>query len=276
MDNKALLDEMTMHATILDHHIRRLKKNPGQLHEIDVDLMSEKLKKIYSLVHELIPGEIDVKNPEGEMLNPDLAEKETEPENEPDTEPESIIRQTDVMEHPVAETTSNPADPGPEEIPEVEVQGPDPTVTNDEPEMVPEPEPLSIEPQTETAEHFRSEPRTTDTEPPRTTADLFTGATTLADTLQPEKDNTIAATVSPQPVQDLKMAIGINDKFLFINELFNGDPALYNQSIEKLNTSDGLSGANAFLESCRGDYGWADNSEAYHRLKKIVKSKYNG
>jgi hypothetical protein len=34
--------------------------------------------------------------------------------------------------------------------------------------------------------------------------------------------------------------------------------------------------ATAAIESYRSEYAWSDNSEAYHRLKKIVMSKYNG
>ena len=53
MKNTALLEEIGKITSILDVHIKRLMKNPGQMHEIDIDLMSGKLKEIYALVHAL-------------------------------------------------------------------------------------------------------------------------------------------------------------------------------------------------------------------------------
>ena len=38
------------------------------------------------------------------------------------------------------------------------------------------------------------------------------------------------------PVKDLRKAVGINDRFLFINELFRGDENLYERSIKTINS----------------------------------------
>src|SRR5690606_13158324 len=38
------------------------------------------------------------------------------------------------------------------------------------------------------------------------------------------------------PVIDIRTHIGINDKYLFINELFSGDKAAYDDAIKHLNT----------------------------------------
>ena len=38
------------------------------------------------------------------------------------------------------------------------------------------------------------------------------------------------------PVKDLRKAIGINDKFLFINQLFRGDENMYERSIKTINS----------------------------------------
>ena len=38
------------------------------------------------------------------------------------------------------------------------------------------------------------------------------------------------------PVKDLRKAIGINDKFLFINDLFRGDESVYDRSIKTINS----------------------------------------
>ena len=38
------------------------------------------------------------------------------------------------------------------------------------------------------------------------------------------------------PVKDLRKAVGINDRFLFINELFRGDESMYERSIKTINS----------------------------------------
>ena len=42
-------------------------------------------------------------------------------------------------------------------------------------------------------------------------------------------------TLTEVPIRDLKKAIGINDRFLYINELFRGDEAMYERSIKTIN-----------------------------------------
>ncbi len=139
-----------------------------------------------------------------------------------------------------------------------------------EPEVVIEPEP-EVKAEAEPS----AVPSLPSPEPNKTTADLFSGPTTIGESFQAEKDNSIAATVNPSPVGDLKMAIGINDKFLFINELFKGDPTIYDEAIEKFNSFALPVDAENQMDVYRQQYDWADKSEAYHRLNKIVKSKFN-
>ena len=109
----------------------------------------------------------------------------------------------------------------------------------------------------------------------KTTADLFSGSATIADSFQEGEDKSIAANMVHQPVQDLKMAIGINDKFLFINELFGGSPTDYNEAIEKLNLAEGLPEAENTLAEYEEQHKWDGNSEASNRLKKLIEKKFN-
>src|SRR5690606_26493963 len=45
----------------------------------------------------------------------------------------------------------------------------------------------------------------------------------------------LSDTLKDAPVKDLKKAIGINDRFQFIKELFNGDETMYERSIKTIN-----------------------------------------
>ena len=65
---------------------------------------------------------------------------------------------------------------------------------------------------------------------------------TLGDLLEKTEDNSLAARLQRKPVSDLISAIGINDKFLFLNELFGGSMEKYNKSIRSLNSFSTLLG----------------------------------
>lgn len=269
MDNKALLKEIAKHATIFDYHIKRLKKKPELLHEIDVEVMGEKIKEIYNLVHSLETGEPKIKEAiviVNEVEKVPMVKVEPEPEI-PAPEAPKVISESEVQSSDLPESNDQPPVASSEE-PVTSYQPP--VTSHEQPET-----PASPISEVSSESEVRSSDLVENDTEHKTTADLFSGPTTIADSFQAKGDNSIAATVNPHAVEDLKMAIGINDKFLFINELFKGDPSVYNAAINKLNTVGEIQAADHAIEAYRNEYGWADNSEAYHRLKKIVKSKYN-
>ncbi len=48
-------------------------------------------------------------------------------------------------------------------------------------------------------------------------------------------EDNVTKMIKTKPLANLDDAIGVNDKFLFIREIFNGSPESYNQAIERLN-----------------------------------------
>ena len=87
-------------------------------------------------------------------------------------------------------------------------------------------------------------------------------------------DNTLAAKLQQAPVRDLKSAIGINDKFLFVNELFGGSMEKYNKSIDNLNDLKTLNGAMIYLNELKIELQWNSSNEAYQKLKDLVSHKF--
>ena len=75
-------------------------------------------------------------------------------------------------------------------------------------------------------------------------------------------------------VQTLRGAIGINDKFLFVNELFGGSMEKYNRSIENLDDVKTLNGAVIYMNELRIDLNWNSNNEAYKKLLELVHHKF--
>ena len=102
--------------------------------------------------------------------------------------------------------------------------------------------------------------------------ELSTGET-LGERMMGE-DNSLAAKLQQNPVRDLKAVIGINDKFLFVNELFGGSMEKYNQAIENLNDLKTLNGAMIYLNELKIELQWNSSNEAYQKLRELVNRKF--
>jgi hypothetical protein len=74
-----------------------------------------------------------------------------------------------------------------------------------------------------------------------------------------------------KPVTSLAEAIGVNDKFLFIREIFDGNQENYNQAILKLESVGTLDEAWSIIMSYTGDN---TENEAIHQLLDLIKRKF--
>lgn len=97
---------------------------------------------------------------------------------------------------------------------------------------------------------------------------------TLGDKLEQKEDNSLAARLQRKPVTDLMMAIGINDKFLLLNELFAGSMEKYNKSIRALNSFSTLFGARTYMSELQIELQWDCDSEAYKKLSDLVERRF--
>lgn len=86
-------------------------------------------------------------------------------------------------------------------------------------------------------------------------------------------DKDVPDYLKSKPLENLSQAIGINDRFLFIRELFNGNSESYSQAIIKIDEAESLSDAQALMLSYTGDKG---GSEAGRQLLDLVKRKFPG
>jgi hypothetical protein len=73
-----------------------------------------------------------------------------------------------------------------------------------------------------------------------------------------------------RPISDLRNSIGLNDKFLFIKEIFKGRPENYNQCIDDLNKAASFEEA---LDIAKGKYSLDEKNEAVKKLLALVKRK---
>lgn len=117
------------------------------------------------------------------------------------------------------------------------------------------------------------------------TGDLFSN-TTVADKLKSDStslkekltqgldDNSLAHKMQLKPIADLKTAIGINDKFQFINDLFEGRIELYNDAIQRLNSCGTAIMADVVFSELKSKYNWNEQGEAFNKLHLFIARRY--
>jgi hypothetical protein len=80
-------------------------------------------------------------------------------------------------------------------------------------------------------------------------ADKFSAGDTIGEkSTSVRQDEAITSALHSKPISDIGAAIGINDKFYFIRELFSGDTRAYQDTIKRLNSSASLGEAMKILD----------------------------
>ena len=152
----------------------------------------------------------------------------------------------------------------------------------DEPKTEPKPEPkveVKSEPIAEPKVEVKPEPiaepapAPTPAPAPQPTAepvrlgDILGGnTTTLADKMADDS----APTAAFNRITDLRKAIGLNDKFLMIRDLFDGDAARYEDTITTLNEFDDLDECMIYIVE---NFVWNPDSEGAKLLVSLIERK---
>jgi hypothetical protein len=77
-------------------------------------------------------------------------------------------------------------------------------------------------------------------------------------------------------IKDLKKAIGINDRYLFINDLFRGDEAMYERSIKTINSFSIFPEAEYWIRrELKTKLGWIDSNSTVAHFDQLVKRRFS-
>ncbi|MDR1739878.1 MAG: hypothetical protein LBR45_03895 [Bacteroidales bacterium] len=76
-----------------------------------------------------------------------------------------------------------------------------------------------------------------------------------------------------QPV-DLRTSIGINEKFLFVNDLFKGSIRDCNEAMSLLNELDGFDAAMEKVHEYKEKYAWEEDSLAYLTFVEVLNQRF--
>jgi len=98
----------------------------------------------------------------------------------------------------------------------------------------------------------------------------------INDHLKEEKTEIGHKLTESSSIKDLKKAIGINDRFVFINELFRGDEVMYERSIKTINNFSIYPEAQYWMErELKTKLGWNDNRSAVQEFYALVKRRFS-
>jgi hypothetical protein len=260
---KGLIDEK---LEVIQEQFSIIKEYEGKIPVIEIDLIMVNIRDLYELVLSL-----QFENTGGVMLKPDL--KAETPKATPPPLPVTV--------HKLVEEVSEPdKDPVKEPVEEIR------TSTEPEEPVRLSPNFISMEPVSGEEPVKESPPApAAETEPDlyqpgekyqRINYDLFSenAGTTLADRLREGQEKRIADKFQENKVTDFRTTIGINEKFLFINELFDGNMRIYEEAVQKLNSGTTMAQADLMLLDLKIVYNWDSESPTVKKFVELVRRKF--
>jgi hypothetical protein len=104
---------------------------------------------------------------------------------------------------------------------------------------------------------------------------IGSSTTSLNDKLKSEVSD-LKSALNGAPVRDLRKAIGVNDRYVFINQLFRGDEVMYERSLKTINGFRILPEAEYWMErELKVKLGWDENREATRHFYQLVKRRFS-
>lgn len=311
-EQKDILLSIKHEISLLHQQVDFLLRNEKAVGLLDLDVMMNRTHTIYDKMCSIDLGGSPEAIDEESLINSfvmatdePMAEEEPEPmveEPEPEEEKPTFVEEEPVAEdEPVVEEEPEPI----EEEPELEEEEPEPFVEEPEPEeelrfveeeeetLVEENEDAYFEEEVEDVEEEKPieekpaevphnnvddlgfilnfEPSDEDEAP---VEEENPSVYTTGDEIEMTIPQSLADKYQHDSLNDLRSAIGINDKFLLVNELFGGSMEKYNKSIDNLNDLKTLNGALVYMNELRVELQWNSNNEAYKRLLELVHRKF--
>jgi hypothetical protein len=89
-----------------------------------------------------------------------------------------------------------------------------------------------------------------------------------------QEDVSIGSQMQNNTITDIRTVIGLNEKFLFINELFKGNHDAFATHINNLNNCENVEEAKAYVENLSQEYDWGIENNAKEKFNQIVERKF--
>ena len=215
-----------------------------QIHPLDIDLALSKVRNLYDLLLTIHPQT---------TYKPEYQNKETEKKSLPEEKHETI---------PFNEKRKT----APIEKHEFVIEEP--------PKDLPEDKKTNKTEESTIEEEIKTSPKRKEKQQEGSpiVADKYQSKKFIHDNMaQKTSKKDVSSKMQSKPIQDIASAISLNDKFIFIRELFKGDKEQYLETIQILNNFDTYENAIGFLNE---NFDWDEENQNYERLKELVKRKF--
>jgi hypothetical protein len=88
--------------------------------------------------------------------------------------------------------------------------------------------------------------------------------------------NEVSDLFEDAPIKDLKKAIGVNERFLYLNELFRGDEAMYERSIKTINAFSIYPEAEFWIRrELKLKLGWDDKYNTVKQFDQLIRRRFS-
>lgn len=204
------------------------------------------------------------------------AQSDPEPEDEQEDEDEYDDNAIDIDEDDFAEPAEPAAATGRmayDEYYTADSDAPAIELADDEPFDEPEPEPAPYE----SGDFGNFDIKPLASQQPSQSApvlgDVVNGEVeTLGDRMAAQAPGDLSEQLAHAPVDDLKSALSINDRYLIISELFGGDADACDRALDSLNAAESAEEAIIFIEE---NFSWNSRSEATELIIDLLERKFS-
>jgi len=272
---KLLLEQLLLQTA-------RLEQQDQPLRRLDLDVMLKRTHLLYETLCDIPVGHERAELQEERQANPikpaiaDIEKISVQEPKHVEIETENVVEKTSESKPIAVDQKQVNKEQAVEPIAE---QLPEPIF---EPEPKAEQLPTPLQEKTLSQTPAEAEPKK-DVEKPiktkntATPLDLFAedAVPSIADHLQQQTDKSVGDRIGRQPIEEIRTAIGINDKFLFINELFSGSLENYNKMLDELNEFKSFNGASTYLIELKVVNQWDGNSGAWRKLVGLIERKFD-
>jgi len=234
-----------------------------QIHLIDIDLALSKVRNLYELLSKLNTSQAYQPSNQQEEISTITKQEKIKEEKEQSVEvekqtnkPQKINEAVDIEN--ITET--------PVQEPELIIETPtkkETIPTQQEDKIEQESNENTIHEETKIKQNGNSH---------GIVADKFQSKKFVHDGLANKNIKDVSSKMQSKPIKDINSAIGLNDKFIFIRELFNNNKDHYNETIQVLNNFDTFENAVSFLTE---NFDWDNEDPIFERLKELVRRKYS-
>lgn len=285
MDKDFLKKAISQQLQAINEQMEVILEHEKKIPRIELDIIVAYTREFYEYLRQLekensgIKGETvpsDEKRGSSPGPEPELHSESPKPQptaHKETQKPEAPAEQPETAEVPPVEIQADLPQPPPKQ--DITKQEDEPSKNlsiKDDPEVTIEPSGSVKFPAKKEEEKPVPEPQPK--KPAPAIDKLSQAGETLAEKLIKEDKPRLADKIQQKKISSLKKAIGINEKFLFINELFKGRMGEYNKAIDTLDEQTSLGACNTVINDLAASYDWDKKSDPYAKLQSLVVQKF--